>query len=95
MINKNDIGTENNQTSVSESDREIPTLGSTDNAGNSVNLVSDITLLPSGMRTQSQKSRSQLEKCIETEKCNIDHRLNTNTKPVHELYRFHGTENPR
>ena len=38
----------NNQTSVSDADREIPTLGSTDNAGNSVNLVSGIIRLPLG-----------------------------------------------
>ena len=31
----NVIGKKNNQTSVSDADREIPTLGSTDNAGNS------------------------------------------------------------
>ena len=31
-----------NQSSVSNADQEIPTLGSTDNIGNSVNLVSDI-----------------------------------------------------
>ena len=38
----------NNQTSVSDADRAIPTLGSTDNAGNqSVNLVSGIIRLPS------------------------------------------------
>ena len=34
------IGKKNNQSSVSDADREIPTLGSTDNTGNSVNLVS-------------------------------------------------------
>ena len=38
----------NDQSSVSEADREIPILGSTDNAGNSVNLVSGIIRLPSG-----------------------------------------------
>ena len=40
MINDNFnvIGKKNNQTSVSDADQEIPTLGSTDNAGNSVNL---------------------------------------------------------
>ena len=50
MINNNFniIGEKNNQTSVSDADREIPTLGSTDNAGNSVNLVSGIISLPSG-----------------------------------------------
>ena len=42
------IGKKNNQTSVSEADREILTLGSTDNAGNTVNLVSRIIRLPSG-----------------------------------------------
>ena len=36
------IGKKNNQALVSDADREIPTLGSTDYAGNSVNLVSDI-----------------------------------------------------
>ena len=36
------IGKKKNQTSVSDADREITTLGSTDNAGNSVNLVSGI-----------------------------------------------------
>ena len=41
------IGKKNNQTSVSDADREIPNLGSTDNAGNSVNLVSGIFRLPS------------------------------------------------
>ena len=30
-------GKKNNQSSVSDADREIPTLGSTNNAGNSVN----------------------------------------------------------
>ena len=46
--NFNVIGKKNNQTSVSDADREIPALGSTDNAGNSVNLVSGIIRLPSG-----------------------------------------------
>ena len=41
------IGKKNNQSSVSDTDLEIPTLGSTDNAGNSVNLVSGIIRLPS------------------------------------------------
>ena len=41
-------GKKNNQSSVSDADREIPTLGSTDNAGNSVNLLSGIIRLPSG-----------------------------------------------
>ena len=36
----NVIGKKNNQTMVSDADQEIPTLGSTDNAGNSVNLIS-------------------------------------------------------
>ena len=36
------IGKKNNQTSVSGADREIPTLGSVDNAANSVDLVSGI-----------------------------------------------------
>ena len=43
------IGKKNNQSSVSDADREIPTLGSTDNAGNSVNLVSGIIRLPSSL----------------------------------------------
>ena len=42
------IGKKYNQTSVSDADREIPTFGSSDNAGNSVNLVSGIFRLPSG-----------------------------------------------
>ena len=42
------ISKKDNQTSVSDAVREIPSLGSTDNAGNSVNLVSDIICLPSG-----------------------------------------------
>ena len=42
------IDKKNNQTSVFDADREIPTLGSTDNAGNSVNLVSGIIRLPLG-----------------------------------------------
>ena len=42
------IGKKNNQSSVSDADREVRTLGSTDNAGNSVNLVSDIIRSPSG-----------------------------------------------
>ena len=41
----NFIGKKNNQTLVSDADQEIPTFGSTDNAGNSVNLVSGIILL--------------------------------------------------
>ena len=44
----NVIGKKNNQTSASDADQEIPTLGTTDNAGNSVNLVSGISRLPSG-----------------------------------------------
>ena len=42
------IGWKTNQSSVSDADREIPTLRSTDNAGNSVNLVSEIIRSPSG-----------------------------------------------
>ena len=41
-------GKKNNQSSVSDEDREIPTLGSTVNAGNEANLVSGIIRLPSG-----------------------------------------------
>ena len=40
--NLNVIGKKNNQTSDSDADREIPILGSTDKAGNSVNLASGI-----------------------------------------------------
>ena len=36
------------QTSVSDADRDIPILEATDNAENSVNLVSGIIRLPSG-----------------------------------------------
>ena len=43
----NVMGKKNNQTLVFNADREIPTLGSTDNAGNSINLVSGIIRLPS------------------------------------------------
>ena len=44
----NVIGKKNNQTLISDADRKIQTLGSADNAGNSVNLVSGIKRLPSG-----------------------------------------------
>ena len=43
------IGKKNNQTWVSDADPKISTLGSTDIAGNSVNLVSGIIHLPSGL----------------------------------------------
>ena len=48
MINNNFnvTGKKNNQTTVSNADREIPTLGSVDNAGNSVNFVSGIICYP-------------------------------------------------
>ena len=46
IINFNIIGKKNTQTSVSDADREIQTLGSTDNAGNSVNFVSGIIVYP-------------------------------------------------
>ena len=46
--NFNVIGKKYNQTLVSDADRETPTLGSTDNAGNSVNLICSIIRLPSG-----------------------------------------------
>ena len=36
----NVIGVKKNQTSVSDADREIPTLGSTDDAGNSFPVLS-------------------------------------------------------
>ena len=42
----NVIGKENNQASDSDADREIPSFGLTDNAGNSVNLVSSNIRLP-------------------------------------------------
>ena len=42
----NVIGQKNNQISVSNADREIPTLELKDNAGNSVKLVSGIIRLP-------------------------------------------------
>ena len=42
------ISKKNNHSSVSGADREIPTLGSTDNAGNSENRISGIIRLPSG-----------------------------------------------
>ena len=42
------IGKKNNQTSVSDADREIPTLGSVDNAANSGNLVSGNIRWPEG-----------------------------------------------
>ena len=42
------IGKKNNQLLVPGADQEIPTLGSMDNAGNSVNLISSIICLPSG-----------------------------------------------
>ena len=43
----NAIGKKSNQTSVSDADRDLPILGSTDKAGNSENLVSGIIRLPS------------------------------------------------
>ena len=46
--NFNVVGKKNNQTSISDVDREISTLGSTDNAGNSVNLISGIIRLHIG-----------------------------------------------
>ena len=42
----NAIGKQNNQTSISDADREIPTLGSTDNAGNSVNSFPALSVYP-------------------------------------------------
>ena len=46
------MGKKNNQTSGSDADRDTPTLGSSDNAGNEVNLVSvsGIIHLPSDLR---------------------------------------------
>ena len=40
------IGKKKNQTLVSDADREIPILGSTDNAGNLVNLFRALTVYP-------------------------------------------------
>ena len=48
MIFFDDIDKKINQISVCDADREMPTLGSTDYAENSVNLVSCIIPLPSG-----------------------------------------------
>ena len=48
FINFNALGKKSIQTLVSDADRKILTLGSTENAGNSVNLVSGIIHLPSG-----------------------------------------------
>ena len=42
----NVIGKKNNQTLVSNADQEIPTLGSTDNARDLVNLVSSTIRYP-------------------------------------------------
>ena len=42
------IGKKNKLISIFDADREIPTLGSTGNAGNLVNLVFSIICLPSG-----------------------------------------------
>ena len=44
-----EIGKKNNQSSISDADREMPTLGSTDNAGNSVNLVSGVIRFSLGL----------------------------------------------
>ena len=44
------MGKKNNQTSGSDADRDTPTLGSSDNAGNEVNLVYGIIHLPSDLR---------------------------------------------
>ena len=50
----------NNETSFSYEDREIPTLGSTENAGNSVNPVSGIISLPSGWDSRSASETDEL-----------------------------------
>ena len=47
--------------SVSDADRDIPTLGSTDIAETSVNLVSDITPSPSGLRFPDLRQRPMLD----------------------------------
>ena len=62
-IEKNVIGKKNNQTSVSDSDRESLTLGSTNNAGNSVNLVSGISVHP---RVGISQSELQIQISIES-----------------------------
>ena len=49
----------NTQTSISDADREITTLGSTENAGKSVNLVSDLSVY-----SQDGISRSALDLCL-------------------------------
>ena len=46
----NVIGKKHNETLVSDADREISTLGSTDNAGSSVNLISGIIVYAHGRR---------------------------------------------
>ena len=46
------IGMKNNQILVFDTDRDIPTLGSTVNAGNSVNLVAGIIRSPSGRNSR-------------------------------------------
>ena len=48
MINNNFnvIGKKNNQTSVSDADREIPTLGSADNVRNSVTSFPALSVYP-------------------------------------------------
>ena len=43
------IGKKINQSLVSDADQEIPTIGSTDNAENSVNLISGIIRFPLGL----------------------------------------------
>ena len=52
------IDKKNNQSLVSDADREIPTLGSTNNAGNLVNLDSGIILFP---RVQISRSASETD----------------------------------
>ena len=43
------IGKENNQSPVSDADREIPALGATDNAGNLINPFPSLSIYPPGL----------------------------------------------
>ena len=47
ILTFNVIGKKNNQSPVFDADRKITTLGSTDNAGNKINLVSGMIRSPS------------------------------------------------
>ena len=56
----------NIQTSVPDADREIPTLGPTDNAGNSMKLFSGIIRLPSG------GDRRPMLNCVYLPSCQVN-----------------------